>query len=41
VTKAANAYDSADEANKMTTDEYNQYFGQLSSEITGAGQKRS
>ncbi|WP_328605158.1 ESX-1 secretion-associated protein [Amycolatopsis sp. NBC_00345] len=41
VTKAANAYENADEANKMTTDEYNQYFGQLSSEITGAGQKRS
>lgn len=39
VDKAANAYDSADEANTMTTDAYNQYFGQVSSEISGAGRK--
>ncbi|MGW4399587.1 hypothetical protein ACWEHA_30225 [Amycolatopsis nivea] len=39
VNKASKAYDNADEVNKMSADDYNQYFNTVSGHITGAGQK--
>ncbi|WP_020660760.1 hypothetical protein [Amycolatopsis benzoatilytica] len=39
VTKASKAYDNADEVNKMSADDYNQYFNTVSGHITSAGQK--
>lgn len=40
VNTAAKAYESADEANKMSVDQYNQYFNRVSGHITNAGQQR-
>ncbi|MEU4669218.1 hypothetical protein AB0F91_14835 [Amycolatopsis sp. NPDC023774] len=41
VNTASKAYDDADEANNMTMDKYNQYFGNVSNEINNAGNKHS
>ncbi|MBB4687593.1 WXG100 family type VII secretion target [Amycolatopsis jiangsuensis] len=39
VNTAAKAYENADEVNKMTADEYNEYFNEVNGQITNAGQK--
>ncbi|WP_199730469.1 hypothetical protein [Amycolatopsis panacis] len=40
VITAAKAYENADEVNKMSADQYNQYFNRVNGHITNAGQQR-